>query len=690
MKRLLLYSIFLFFSFPVFSVPAYPYLITVSQPDGEVITLKMKGDERIKWMESEDGYSLLYDKNNNIVYAILDEKGDMTPSSMKVSNLANRSPEVSVALKTIPKGLQYSREQIQMLHQIRIMKEKTLQQSRSLRSASQGVAKAICALIQFPDKPFTRSLEDFERLMNQPGYNSSGAYGSVKDFYIENSYGKMDLQMTVTGVYMASREWKYYGENDNNKQDKHPEELAKEAADFAFNDPLIDPADYDNDGDGYIDAFHVIYAGYGEEAGGGSDCIWAHEYGFYPRLEYGNKYLDTYSASPELRSNQNANITYIGVVCHELGHVFGAPDFYDTGEGKFSGTGKWDLMGGGSWNSNGARPAHINMYQKIQYGWVEPKVLNAPQNVEEMRAAALSPDACIIETSSPDEYYVLENRQRKGFDMGIPGHGLLIYHVSVSQSEIRQNTVNSSHPQKVYPVFAANTNALPTGTVNSYGSINSAACPFPGTSQKTEFSQTTIPAMRMWNGEDVPKPITNITETVNGLIAFQFMEPLLGLTASVSGKQVTLNWNEPENQENKIGYNVYCDDKFLNFTTEHTFRNTVPENGVYIYGVSIKYDDSESEQEKIEVLVNSTAMDLPVQNAGSVFPNPVESGGFLTVYSDDPDGKASLLFYQLSGQLIRTMDEAPDGQYQINMPSGMYLLKIKKKQGTAIFKLTVK
>jgi M6 family metalloprotease-like protein len=525
--------------------------------------------------------------------------------------------------------------------------------------------------------------------MHQSGYTLYGAYGSVRDFYLENSYGKLDLQVTVTGIYTASKNWKYYGENDENMQDKYSTELAKEAAVFAFSDQSINPADYDNDGDGYIDAFHVFYAGYGEEAGGSTDCIWAHKYGFYPRLTFGNKYLATYSCSPELRSNRNSNITHIGVICHELGHIFGAPDFYDTDDGEFVGTGEWDLMAGGSWNGDGARPAHINMYQKIEYGWVEPVELNAPQNIIGMQNSANFPEAYIIRTSTLNEYYVLENRQKQGFDTSVPGHGLLIYHVSITQNDINRNIVNNGHPQKVYPVCSVNTNVIPSGP-NSYGSINSAQCPFPGTSNKRTFGKTSIPAMLTWSGEEVLKPITEITEA-NQLISFQFMETLLNLTASVSVKQVTIQWKTPDVLEEIAGYNIYCDDQFLNFTTGNAYRNTVRENGAYIYGVSIKYTDgSESAQEKIEVIVTSTAMNTPVKSPTLVFPNPVEKGGLLTVDLDDSYEKAKLLFYDLSGRLIQTLALLPDNQYAINLPPGIYLLKIINKQKTEILKLTIK
>jgi M6 family metalloprotease-like protein len=701
LKRLLFYTVFFILcSQPAFSVPAYPYFTTVTQPDGKIITLKMKGDEHIKWMESEDGYSLLYDKDRYIVYATLNEKGDMIPSSLKASDIAARTPEINAQLKTIAKGLQYSNEQKQILRQIRQMKEETIIKARSsqaaLRSAT-GHAKAICALIQFNDKHFSHTVSEFEALMNQEGYNLKGARGSVRDFYLENSYGLLTLEVTIAGIYTAAKNWAYYGENDADGRDKHPEELAKEAANFTFNDPSIVPDDYDNDNDGYIDTFHFIYAGYGEEISGNSpDCIWAHKYGFYPTaLTFIGKKLDTYSCSPELRGNSGSDITHIGTICHELCHVFGAPDFYDA-DGKdnsgyeFSGTGKWDLMAGGSWNSNGASPAHINMYQKIAFGWVNPNELNSKQTITNMPNSAQNPVAYIINTPQSGEYFVLENRQKEGFDSAIPGHGLLIYHVSITQNDIDYNIVNNKHPQKVYPVYAASNLAIPTGTPDSYGSINSASCPFPGPDivPKSTFNQTSAPALQTWETIPINKAITNITEA-NGFISFQFISYLLNLTASVSGKKVTLNWDIPSGVGEIKGYNVYRNNELVLKTTENLCRNTVKEDGTYIYSVSIQFENSESEKEEVTVSVNSTALTVFEKNPIHIYPNPIEKGSLLIVENSEYS-QLDLLLYKPSGQLImRKQTSSPYSQHIIDLPSGMYLLKIIKEHETETFKLIV-
>ena len=63
-----------------------------------------------------------------------------------------------------------------------------------------------------------------------------------------------------------------------------------------------------------------------------------------------------YSCAPELRGNRGSGLSRIGVHCHEIGHSFGAMDFYDTDyevNGEYAGTGQWDLMASGNWNNEG-------------------------------------------------------------------------------------------------------------------------------------------------------------------------------------------------------------------------------------------------------------------------------------------------------------------------------------------------
>ena len=627
MLKKLITSIFLglclFAGLEMSAAPAVPYPVTMKQPDGTEITVKLKGDENVNWMESMDGYSLMYGKDKSIVYAIQNEKGDMVPSDVVFQEATLKSTELSAFLGGVKKGLRYSPSQIEVFRKISEIEQKTHSSSSPNLRATVGQAKAICALIGFSDKPFTHTVAEFEQLMNQVGYSANGAKGSVQDFYKENSYGKLELVVTVVGPYTAANELKYYGEKNGNQNDKNARELAQEAATFAFNDPAVNPADYDNDGDGLIDTFHFLYAGYGQEAGGGEDCIWAHKSGFSPALTFGTKRLSIYSCSPELRGNSGNNVTNIGVICHELCHVFGAPDYYDTNDeqgGDFLGTGNWDLMAGGSWNgpsgsnTGGISPAHINMYQKIVFGWVTPTELAAEATVSGMLNSAENPVAYIVRTTTPGEYFILENRQRVKFDTNVPGSGLLIYRVS---SKASGNSVsNSTHPQQVYPVCASSMIAIPNSDPSSYGSINSSGCPFPGSTGNTAFSDYSTPSAKSWAGNNTSRPITEIKEE-NQLVSFSFMKSgatVSNVSTTVSGQNVTISWNAPQGAV-PDKYAIYRNDQtliILENGSAESYTQYGVSAGTYTYCVAPVYGNLESSKQCAPaVTVSGPAIDCP-------------------------------------------------------------------------------
>jgi M6 family metalloprotease-like protein len=613
----LLKILFVMFFIPVFAdaAPAAPVPVDMVQPDGRIVRVYVRGDEAVRWMESPDGYSLLYGKDGFIVYAVDDGNGGMMPSDIVYGDASLRSATEMARADSIPKRLKFSAGQVnekRLAWNVNHTRRETEKRPSMLRQSGKKT-RALCVLMEFADKKFTKTVQDFERLMNQTGYNENSAKGSVRDFYIEDSYGNIDLEVTVIGPFTARNNMEYYGKDSGGAgQDSHPREFAEEAA-YAAHDRLgANISDFDNDGDGFIDAFHVIYAGYGQEGGGESNTIWAHEAWFWPYdLVLGSVKLSKYSCSPELYSNNGERITRIGVICHEMGHIFGAPDFYDTNGtdgGSYTGTGNWDLMAGGSWNDGGSSPAHTNMYQKIENGWVTPVELTENSAVTGMENSAEHPVAFKISTPVDNDYYIIENRQKKKFDSYVPGHGLLIYHVNLKESDINYNTINNSHPQKMYPVCAS-ASGNPGSQTSTYGNINSEGCPFPGSTMKTSFTAETIPSFVAWDGQGANGKITEITETA-GVISFNFIRK---------------------------------------------------------------------------------GSDIPqlAGNKATVFPNPVLRGEYVTVYTGTE--LSTLAVFSIYGEKIS--DETVGFglvRKKIDMPSGIYLLKLSGNGKTAVTKLTVK
>jgi hypothetical protein len=316
-----------------------------------------------------------------------------------------------------------------------------------------------------------------------------------------------------------------------------------------------------------------------------------------------------------------------------------------------------------------------------------------------MPNSAENPVAYTIETPVHGEYYVLENRQRRGFDSYVPGSGLLIYHVSITPQNISGNTVNNGHPQRVYPVFASSTTALPNASPSSYGAfspygLNSDYCLF--NSIRESFTDTSMPAMFTWNGSSISKPITEI-KLSGGLVSFKFLySSVLGiyLKFAVANDKVKLDWVKPPSTEQIAGYNIYRDNVFILNTTQLTCKDQVPANGTYKYGVSVKYaSGAESAKEEVDVTVGSVPSGIySVKNAsGSVYPNPLAQGDELTVDLGTDSENAALLFYDISGRLLMKKQATSAVSRQvINLPAGVYLLKIAKAKGTETIKFYVK
>lgn len=478
--------------FPVFIVcmPSYPNLITLD--DGTQIFIK--GDENCKWGLTRDGHTIL-PKDNKWVYAKLSESGFAEPSDIYVCS--TNDPVAINDIKNIKVGIPVKKENFER-NTIHHSYTKTRQSSNAVK----GDRKALVVLMSFSDLDFIKSNNEFERLFNEEGYSEDGAIGSVHDYFSWASYGQLNFTCDVLGPFKANHDMKYYGKNIGaNNSDQHPKALFDEAIEYVRHQ--VELSDYDSNGDGILDNIHIIFAGYGEESGAKSDAIWSHEMTF-PAIEVDNIIIDRYSCAPELRGRSGNGISRIGPHCHEMGHALGAMDYYDVDystNGSFDGTGNWDIMASGSWNNEGISPPDFNPYVKIfDFGWANPQKLNDGYN--EIQPSFISNDQIfMITTQIDDDFYLIQNRQQYYFDAAIPGNGLVIFHIGPEINTRKlTNNINSYFPQQCYIVCASSNSKFPDKTSSSYGDINSDGCPFPGTSENTEFSDSSIPASYNFNG----------------------------------------------------------------------------------------------------------------------------------------------------------------------------------------------
>lgn len=503
----------------VIAVPANKTPITIKQPNGKMLTFILQGDERIHWATTLDNYSLLSNKEGNYVYAILDKDGNMVPSNILACNEQERSEQENEFLSKVKKELFFSKSQIEQAMQAmgedNSPKKKVAGQK--LGNGSQvGTKNMLIVLVNFQDKPFNFSKQDFVNKYSLDGNTAYNATGSAKDYYRDCSRGQLNLNFTVVGPYTLSQNMSYYGAASW-WHDAKPQEMAEEAVTLANAD--VNYANFDSDGDGKVDFVHIIYAGSGENESGNTNEIWPHSWNFSLDSMLDGKEFYKYSCSNERKVV--GDINGIGTACHEIGHDLGLPDYYDTDYWENGGTsntlGSWELMDAGSYNNNSNTPPLINAFSAEKLGWMNIPILTN-QGEYSMPAFCDSASAFRVQLSS-DEFYIIEHRRKKKWDAYVKGEGLLVYHGDYRLInpwfESRSNTINVSPTDRGFYFEPSSGNI---------GDVNSNKLPFSNNTFPA-FTDITNPATKLKDGTIVNTPFTYI-RYIDTIIYFKYKSDL--------------------------------------------------------------------------------------------------------------------------------------------------------------------
>ena len=111
-------------------------------------------------------------------------------------------------------------------------------------------------------------------------------------------------------------------------------------------------------------------------------------------------------------------------------------------------------MDGGNYTNYGWCPPNLSTMEKMQLGWGQPVELTTATTVTAMKSVSDGGDTYIIRNpGDSDEYYLLENRQQKGWDLGCPSSGLLIYHVDYDYDDWMDNNINIDDNHYRYSLF---------------------------------------------------------------------------------------------------------------------------------------------------------------------------------------------------------------------------------------------
>ena len=420
--------------------------------------------------------------------------------------------------------------------------------------------KGLVLLLQFSDTMMRQGADtDWYDRFNKQGFALDSHVGSVRDYFLEQSYGQLSIDFDVVGPLTLSKTHDYYGTAPNDNLNDRAAEMICEALQLA--DSQVNYADYDWDGDGEVDQVFAIYAG----GSYGTNDIWPHEWGLYSAHYYGSgsgpQYLDgvvidTYAVSNEI-SDWTGLLEGIGSACHEFSHCLGFPDYYDTSYSGGSGGTAWDLLDTGSYNGpdNGSQvPSPFTAYERASAGWMDLTPLTEPTKVTGMPAVNEEGVAYIITNSgNKNEYYILENRQRVTFGTYNYGHGLMVWHIDYSKTAWTNNEVNvqTNHQRMTYVPADGRFGTLTQKDGQSqykWTDSDLEGDPYPGSQGVTSVAQLTWFTAEKNGTKKHASLIHHIKESADGKLSFIYGDyPVLDTPEAIAPSDLfseafTANW----------------------------------------------------------------------------------------------------------------------------------------------------
>ena len=451
------------------AVPAWPGVHQLRQPDGTMLRARLRGDEWNHWYETPQGVPLVKDRTGRWV------------------------PGARAALKPPrpfkrPAGMRPIRTK-----------------APGIRAAVENAVPVLCINYSDTTTMYTPAQVETSLFAN--------AGNTMRTYYSQASY---DLFSVNAGVPGAGG-W-FTAANPHSTYQYDAGSLLREAVQQA-DAAGFDFSQYDNDGDGYVDAVALVHQGSGAETGGDDGTeIWSHSSGIWPAEPTNDGVqVSAYVTMPErFPLFWGGQQSTIGVFCHEYGHALGLPDFYDYGYDS-EGLGGWSLMAGGSWNGGalpGDTPAGLDAWSRVYEGWVTPivptdDVIGA--SLPQINTSPVMYKLPVHATAGEAEYLLVENRQQVGFDQYIPGSGLCIYHCDDNVWGNDNQWYPGLNPANHYQVALEQADGL--WDMEHYNNSGDAADPYPGTTGNRTYDPSSTPNSEPYDGPPAHVAVRNISNS---------------------------------------------------------------------------------------------------------------------------------------------------------------------------------
>lgn len=513
MKRILFITLITMVSVwsNVHAVPAMPGWRTFTQSDGTTIEVQLVGNEFNHSFITRDGLPVERNSKGDFCYN--------TPQGL--SPIIAHSPSERNNLEN-----QFIEENRSTLKVEALKSSNQKKLANAIRKAApttptSGSPRFPVLLVNFSDVKFSHTPTQIEESM-LTGEKSVGQYFS------DMSNGKYTPQFDVYGIYTLNNNRKYYGGSNAAGTDERPGTMTKDVLNLATD---VDFSKYDNNNDGYIDAVIIIYAGVGQAQSGVTEAVWplqalmSETYGSY---SVGGLKVERFALFNELNlDGSNGKIDGIGTFCHEFSHTLGLADYYPTATYQYGvspyGMGTWSIMDMGCYNDNTYTPIGYGAYEKSFLGWINliTPTENTRYTLPVFNSGSESTDKAVKVTydyasAGGNEYIILENRAKQGWDAFIKDEGVLATHVTYYKTYFDANEVNVYNDAQMMTIFAADNDASDESEESDlYGETNH---------ELTDHSSPA--AIGIWGGSYgyFGKPITEINLNANGTASFWYIK----------------------------------------------------------------------------------------------------------------------------------------------------------------------
>ena len=335
---------------------------------------------------------------------------------------------------------------------------------------------------------------------NGDAFTNFSNNGSVKRYFQDNSNALLTYTNIVTAYIRMVQPKTYYNDtskgcgtqgrlliNDAVALLKALPNYATEIAP-AFSNLTVDAS-------GRAVACNVFYAG-------GNGGVWS--YGLWPHsssLSAALQLVTGFSIYKYQLTNIGTSLA-IGTFCHENGHMLcGFPDIYDYEYDSRGGAGSFCLM---DYGGSGGNPVQLCAYLKRAAGWATTVELASGSNL----TASVSSSGegfnrfyRYAKPGVPKEYYLIENRQKKGRDASLPAAGVALWHIDEAGNKDNQSLAyNATHQNYEVTLVQADNkwhfqkNSSSGDTNDLFYSGNAVA------GYLNRFNDTDEPRARWWDG----------------------------------------------------------------------------------------------------------------------------------------------------------------------------------------------